>query len=575
MLKKISNKIVISYTTLFIILVLIISLFVNNLIRNTHLQILKREMFEKLHFINLMINQQPYLIRNTRQLAATLDSISEIINLRITIVDFEGLVLADTDVEDISTMDNHKYRIEIRTAVREGRGESIRYSNTLRSDMLYCAIKSERYVIRLSKPLLEINESLNRLRKLIFYVSGFGVLFSIFAVVLLSRRITKPINETLNFAKQFSDGNYSKRILNYSEDEIGEVQKSLNRLADALVEKINSHIFEQNKLHITLESIGDGIVVVDNNKRILIANKAFNEIFGYDRQPTGRLYFEVIRSRRLNSKIESAIKNGSEDRFEEELLNNRYFYIYINPIKEEKTLQGILIVFQDITEKKKIEQMKTDLVGNMSHELKTPITIMKGYLETIHENMNRPELCSDYIQKAIENAERQNTLINDILKLNELETSYDFVVESVNIEEIINNFIDLLKPKAVEKDIKITLDVQTDNVTVKGNKFLAEEIFFNLMDNAINYNNHSGEISVTVKRDVAQMVVTVEDTGIGIPAEQLDRIFERFYRVDKSRSRQTGGTGLGLSIVKHAAELLNWNIQVESSSAGTSFTIEI
>ena len=571
--KKISNKIILYYSLLIIFLVIFLLIFVNDLVRDTHLNVIKREMTEKLNFIGLVVRTELHGELHKKRLKAFVDRSSEIINLRLTVVDAEGAVLADSDVEDVSGLDNHLYRVEINRSLRNGTGESVRYSNTLETDMLYSARFIDPYVFRVAKPLCEIDENLYALKKIIVFLGFFVVIASVVITIYISNKLTRPINETLNFAKQFSHGDYTKRILNYSDDEIGVLQRSLNRMADTVVEKIESLLFEQKKLQVTIESITDGITVIDNEKRVLIANRSFIDLFEIDTLTTNRVYYEVIRSRSLNSKIEYALSTGEPVRFEEEFFNGSFLDVSIKPIKEERTLQGILVVLHDITEKKKIEQIKTDLVSNMSHELKTPVAIIKGYLETIEENIDNIDLCRDFIKKAISNADRQNAIINDILKLNLLETTWDFLVEQISVQEIIQNCIELLKPKTLSKKIKIHCDIDNIKDFIKGNRFLAEEIFFNIIDNAINYNNEEGVVSITAEQSEKGCIVSVNDTGIGIPKEALERIFERFYRVDKSRSRDTGGTGLGLSIVKHAVEMLNWEIDVSSGKNGTIFRI--
>ncbi len=577
MIKKISNRIILAFSALIVMLVFFLLVFFNDLVRDTQLAILKREMKSKIDFIDLVIKEKygTYTLERLKRDAGLVKKLSGIVHLRITMIDSNGRVFADSEVSDLSSLDNHLYRIEVQDAGKLTYGSSIRYSTTLKTDMLYFARKSGSLTIRLARPLFEIEESLVKVRKLIVFSGLFVFLTAFIIIIYISRRITSPINETLNFARDFSHGDYSRRILNYREDEIGSLQRSLNRMADTIVDKMNTLIFEQNKLEITLESISDGIAVVDEEKRVHIANRAFHSLLDSKQEMKGRLYFEVIRSRTLNTSIEYALAKGVASHFEEVLLSGIVCEVSLNPIKEKNTLQGILVVLHDITERKRIEQIKTELVGNMSHELKTPITIMKGYLETISENIHNTELSSEFIQKALDNADRQNSIINDILKLNMLEEKNDFLEEEINLRDVINTCIDILSPKAAERDITIVEDINILDENVKGNRFLAEEVFFNIIDNAVNYNRESGSIKISAEKKKFSRVVIIEDTGIGIPVESVDRIFERFYRVDKSRSRATGGTGLGLSIVKHAADLLGWGVALKSGKKGTVFTIEI
>jgi two-component system phosphate regulon sensor histidine kinase PhoR len=577
MFKKISNRIIASFMALITTLIIVLLFLILDHIREYHLNILKREMVEKINFIDLEIRHDPnrYLAGAIVNREARIRELSDIIKLRITLVDFNGIVIADSQYTHIDEMDNHRYRIEIKDALVRGAGESIRYSSTLKTDMLYIAKKSDREIIRLAKPLREVDESIARLRTYILLAGGIALLLSSFVVIVISQRITRPINETMSFARDFSNGEFSLRIPNYSNDEIGLLQKTLNRLADTVVEKINTLLFEQNKLKKTIESINDGIVVVGKDKKILVANKAFKVLLDIDAEVVGKLFFEAIRDSSLNSHIEYAHATGRPAAFEETFLNGKHCDVYINPIVSEQALGGILIVLHDTTDKKRIEQMKTDLVSNMSHELKTPIAILRGYLETMEPHLSDPDMAKDLLQKALANVDRQSSLINDILKLNRLETSKDFVTEFINVRDIIRNSVEILGPKAQKKNVSITFNTDGQHAMVPGNRFLAEEIFFNIIDNAINYNVESGTITVDMEKSGDRLTIAIVDTGIGIPEDSIDRIFERFYRVDKSRSRSTGGTGLGLSIVKHAVEILGWSIKVSSNSSVTKFIVEI
>ena len=576
MFKKISNRIIFSFMALIIMLIMVLLFLILGHIREYHLTILKREMTEKINFIELEIRNYPsrYLHGPVADRQALVCGLSRIVNLRITLVDFNGVVIADSEYANVGAMDNHRYRPEIQSALNTGNGDSIRHSNTLNTDMLYVARKSDADIIRLAKPLKEVSESMDRLMGYILYVSGIVLLASLIVVIIISRRITRPIKETINFARDFSNGDFSRRIPNYSNDEIGLLQKALNRLADTVVEKINTLLFEQNKLNKTIESINDGIAVVGIDKRVIVANGAFKTLLDIDSEVVGRLFYEAIRNRSLNSQIEFTHATGKQASFEETFLNGRHCDVFINPIAGEQELAGILIVLHDTTEKKKIEQMKTDLVSNMSHELKTPVAILKGYLETMEPHLCDPDMVKDFLHKALANVDRQTSLINDILKLNRLETSKDFTTEFIDLRSIIRNSIEILSPKAQKKNVTITFNTDGQHAHVPGNRFLAEEIFFNIIDNAISYNVEGGAIQVDMEKSGDRLIIVVADTGIGIPEDSLDRIFERFYRVDKSRSRSTGGTGLGLSIVKHAADILGWLIRVSSDVSGTKFVIE-
>ena len=574
-MNKFRHKILLFYTALTLALGLFFFLFFLDLVRDTHLSLIRKEIGEKIQLAEILLERSGALSRRDgRLLNDEARRISSIIHLRVSVIDEKGVVRADSS-RDAETLDNHYYRIEVRRAIEEGSGESIRYSNSLRTEMLYSAKKSGAYVIRLAKPLHDIDESVASLRAFIMAVMGGTLVLAFLVSMAISRLITRPINETIDFADDFARGDLARRIFNYSDDEVGKLQKSLNRLADSLQDKINTLVLEQNKLGVTIENINDGIAVVGSDRKVVLLNGAFASLLEVRGNPDGRYYYEVIRNSALNARIERCLSEGDEAGFEIELLNDISLDVNVRPIREEKTLQGVLIVLHDITERKRIMRIKTELVGNLSHELKTPITILKGYLETIRAHLHDPASTAAFVEKALVNIDRQNSIINDMLKLNMLETAPVFPTERIHLSDIITNCANILAPKVREREINLHLDLGPARLETDGNRFLAEEIFFNLIDNAINYNTPRGGIDVVAETVRGTLAIEVRDTGIGIPEDSRERIFERFYRVNKGRSRATGGTGLGLSIVKHAADLLGWKIRVSSGGAGTTFRVEI
>ena len=574
MIKKTSNKIIIPHLILISTLIITLIFFILNHVEQRHLEIIKKEMKEKLSFVELDFKKNLKIYQHLDSFLFLKD-ISEIISLRITLINSEGQVLADTEVKDLKKLDNHRYRPEIIKASQEGYGENIRYSQTLRTDLLYvCRKINDQLLLRLAKPLLEIKEGSAQLKNIILSAGFLAIIISSLIIILITNRITKPINETLIFAKDFTKGIFSKRILNYNGDELGNLQKSLNKLADTIEEKINYLILEQNKLKVTIESIKDGIAVIDNQKKILIMNKSFATMLEIENFNTENLYFEMVRDHSLNKAIEKNIGTEQATFFEAREINNRFCEILISPIKDKKTMQGIIVVIHDITDQKRVEIIKKDLVSNMSHELKTPLTILKGYLETMENNLSDPKNTKYFLEKALQNIDRQNSLINDILKLSRLETTNNFTEETINPKKIIENCLTLLEPKIKAKKIEVTLDLK-EKVKVPGNHFLAEEIFFNLIDNAINYNHENGKITIKITTKAKTFSSQISNTANSpIPIESYDRIFERFYRVDNSRSRSSGGTGLGLAIVKHAADLLKWKVGlIKSDQSETIFQV--
>ncbi len=508
---------------------------------------------------------------NKPELTSYLIKISSFYKDRIDITDLDGGFFSGSNG---TAKDNEVYRYlpEIDSAIENGSGEDIRNDGIAGRPLFHFAKKSGSIVIRISKPVSSFNDNVSYKFIFVFFIISAITLIAL--MFYLKKNLTEKIKYVADFADAFISGGMDKRLINNKDNEIDNLYRSINKISDSMKLKLQESELRQNRLKITLENISDGIAVIGRDKRIVITNSSFTGFFDYHSDPLGKIYFEIIRNVRINSLIETALTSESEIKFDEKLFNGKFYDIYISPVDEGDSLHGVLVVLHDITEKKKIEQIKADLIGNMSHELKTPIAILKGYLETIGENLHNTKLSEDLIIRAIENADRQNAIINDILKLHMIESSTEFDFEKIELKQIIVNCLNILSPKTAAKKIIINTDITLpDPVSV--NRFLAEEIFFNIIDNAINYNNEAGEISIIAFRDKDKTVVSVKDTGIGIPADSIDRIFERFYRVDKSRSRETGGTGLGLSIVKHACDILKWDIEALSDGIGTEFKITI
>jgi len=363
MLNKLSNKLIFSYIALTVLLVGVVFTLLGSLLRTIHIDILKTEMSRYNQLIDYKFVKMNIKSIPSEELTETVSELAKLMELRITIIKSDGSVIADSDVKDFLNLENHQYRKEIIDAINTGSGFTTRYSSTLKTDMLYYAKYKDNLIIRLSKPLYEVDRSLAELRKLIFHVAMYALIASILIIIIISIKIAKPFKETLSFASDFANGNFKRRILNYSNDEIGSLQKALNKMADTIVQTINDHILEQRKLEATLDSISDGIAMVDSNKQIVINNNSFLEMLGITSDLKGKQYFEIIRNSTLNSRIEKGLKASEKDIFEIEMSNDRFFESVITPIKGVKVIEGILIVIHDISEKRKIEKIKKNLTN--------------------------------------------------------------------------------------------------------------------------------------------------------------------------------------------------------------------
>jgi len=408
----------------------------------------------------------------------------------------------------------------------------------------------------------------------------FGLIVSNFFGYRLIKGIVQPINEITDVAKEITKGNYEHRIEIKSIDEIGQLSFAINTMSDKLQETIDELYDRNAKLEAILKSLVNGVVAFDENERILLINDSARTMLGIkDNYAVGKHILDVVRNSKFHDVLEKIIKDKGYniDNFEIDTFN-KHLKIYSSPIVHQVTHKklGFVVIINDITEIRKLEKIRSDFVANVSHELRTPLTSIRGFIETLREgaidNIERRDRFLEIIEFE---AERLTRLINDILTLSEIENLKEgFVKEDIVIDEEINEIFYIMEKTAEDKNIKLIKDLNCKDVVIKTSKDRLRQMIINLVDNGIKYTPEGGYVKVTTTDMENNIVIEVEDSGIGISKENIPRLFERFYRVDKGRSRKLGGTGLGLAIVKHIVESMKGSITVESEVAkGTKFTI--
>ena len=507
--------------------------------------------------------------KDFKKLDSLAKEIGKNIKTRITIIAPSGKVLADSE-KDPRLMENHNDRPEVKQSKEKGFGKSLRFSTTVKEEMLYVAIpikSKEKFlgVLRVSLFLKDINKLLNKLKVRIFGIVIFITFLSLLGAFSFSKNLSHPLKKLALASKKLADGDFSARVSFKRDDEIGELADSFNKMCEELKYLFDTLTLEQKELNSIISSLEEGLLVLDKNGRIILFNENFKRFVQIN--PEGKFWWEVLRNPKIPQLIEKA-KEEKRISSQELELNEKVFltsFVFMTS-KEE-----MIIVLHDITEFKKLEKIKKDFVINVSHELRTPLTAIKGYVETLEEEVKGS--AKHYLEIIKKHTERLINIVGDLLLLSELEEKELFQIkEKVNLEEIVKDIFKIFTQKAKEKSLELNL-VCEGRCVIKGDPFKLEQMFINLIDNAIKY-TEKGEVSVLLKRTDKKIIVKVKDTGIGIPKEHLDRIFERFYVVDKSRSKKLGGTGLGLSIVKHIVLLHNGKIDVKSTPGkGTEFII--
>ena len=481
---------------------------------------------------------------------------------RITWLKADGTVLYDTRA-DASTMENHAQRQEVRQALANGAGESSRYSATLLEKTLYYAQRlPDGTVLRLSASRVTMGVLLLSMLPAILAVIAVALILSAILAGRVSRHIVRPLN-TLDLEHPLENDAYEElspllRRLEHQRRQIDEQLRALRR---------RSEEFEQ-----ITASMTEGLVLLDNNGTILSINPAAGTVFHADQSCVGQPLLTVERDPVVSHALRDAMETGhSEKRLERD---GREYQFDMTRIQTDGESVGAVLLTFDVTEQAFAERNRREFTANVSHELKTPLQGIIGSAELLENGMVQPDDVPRFVGHIRSEAQRLVTLINDILRLSELDEGGSLPTEPVELLALCRDTANSLEAAAQKRGITVT--VTGDEVSVPGVRRLLTETIFNLCDNAIKYNRDGGSVTVTVGRDGGEAVVTVSDTGIGIPAEHQGRVFERFYRVDKSHSKASGGTGLGLSIVKHAVRYHHGTVTLDSREGeGTTFTIRL
>ena len=495
---------------------------------------------------------------------------------RITIISPDGMVLADSRPIDIATIENHLNRPEIQAAASGSPATYIRYSESLGVDFIYYALKvnsGDSYIfIRTAIPIAKIDaylfQSLPLLIIVLCVVSFLGFVFS----RTMINRITKPFESIEINLRSLSGGEYNPgQIIVGSYEEINTITRSINDLAHILQNSFNDLRDEKNKLDYIVNNIGDGLFVVDEDKGIVLINTAALGIFNFNAKSdiSGKNINYLTYDSLISGAIDDCAILGKNSLFEH-TLNGRIFFITIKQLPDTK-LKLTMIALSDVTEMHESAKRREEFFANASHELKTPLTAIKGFNELTALN-NKDESINKYIDGITRETDRMLSLIGDMLRLSELENTRAINPVPVSLTKIINEVREALAIPISEKSINF--EFAGGDAVVSAEQGHIYELVKNLIENAVRYNNQSGRVSVKIESIRQNICLYVFDDGIGISPEEQTRVFERFYRVEKSRSQRNGGTGLGLSIIKHICALYDWKLSLKSKlGVGTEVTV--
>lgn len=585
--KSFKLKLILSYLLVIFFSFGLVDFFLDRNLEDSFLQDIKSSLINQAQLIESQIPVDSLQKPNSGYLNETVNNLSSRIKARITIVDRQGRVLADSGKsgQEVSKMQNHLNRPEIKSAFQGEIGIDTRYSSTLKINMLYTALpikdKSDiAAALRLAIPLTNIQKALWTIRKTILLGLFFAIVLTLFIGSILAGQAVNLINRMIDVSQEFAKGDFHRRIFRSSRDEIGQLADTLNKMAQDIEDKIRQIQKQNQQLAGVFNSMIEGVIAVDKAGHIISINPAIEKIFGVSQTiAEGKFFLEAIPNNDILEIINSVLSGGKPASKDLNLAwpVQKIFQVNAVAIFENKHVSGCLLVIHDITEIKRLETMRRDFVANVSHELKTPLTSIKGFVETLLEGaLEDKENNRNFLIIIQQHVDRLNNLINDLLDLSRIESRrIELDISEFNLKGLVDNILPAFKSQLKKKNIETNSDLSSV-LLIRADKDRMEQVLINLMDNAIKFNREKGFIKIYTEDLNDRIKVIIEDSGIGIPVKDIPRIFERFYRVDKARSRELGGTGLGLSIVKHIVELHAGNVGVESAEGlGSKFWFTI
>ncbi|MDD5217056.1 MAG: ATP-binding protein [Candidatus Omnitrophica bacterium] len=575
--KSFGGKLALIYGLLFISVVAIASFFAFRSVESRALAQLEESMVLQAHLISHLLNPTLFQTEHRPELIKLVRDLGMEAKARLTVIDTSGVVLADSQIsaDQLEEVENHQWRPEVQAALRGGIGTDIHFSRTVRVKMLYLGIPLETQgavlgVLRIALPLDSVNTMLRSVAKPLLISASIGILFVLVFSFGLARLISKQIGKLKDAAQRYARGDLTHKVLIHSKDELEILAEAMNQMAGTLRKRIQEVEGERAKFSAVLTNMADGVIAVDARNKILMMNPSAEKIFGVRKEyACERPFIEAIRNKKLDEMLALSIREQRLVSTEIDLpqWGNKNLRVSVLGIsRADDRIAGIMVI-SDISEIRRLENLRKEFVANVSHELRTPLTSLHGFIETLRGGALADSVKSqEFLKMMEEDSNRLTKLIDDLLDLSRVEAE-EFVLETktLSLAEQADKAVAFLNRRFEEKKITLENRIKTDpGINVSADPDGLRQVFVNLLDNAVKFSRENGKIILSAVQEGDWVRVTVEDTGCGIPAGAIPRVFERFFRVDKARSRELGGTGLGLSIVKHIVEAHGGNVSCQS-----------
>lgn len=574
MFHNIRWRIAIPYIILILLVMGTLALYLSNLVRQAYLDDLRAQLTAEARLLAGVL--EPALVHHPI-LDSQAHDYANSLGARVTIIAPDGTVLGESH-EDRTKMENHLGRPEVQQALRQGQGSSIRFSYTVGYDMMYVAVPVEREghvigIVRLALPLRQIEGHVSRLRQAILFVALITAVLAGLLAILIAERTARPIRQLTRVAERLAEGDLSARLFSTTRDEIGELTSTINYMADQLREKMMNLAEEQSRLAGVLDHMADGALITDGRGRVRLINPAGSRLLRLaPGEAIGRPFAQVARHHRLIELWQNCRERGEEQTDLVELdRQGPFLQAIVTPLREAEP-QSCLVILQDLTQVRRLETVRRDFISNISHELRTPLASLKALVETLRDGaLEDPPAAQRFLNRIEAEVDALSQMVQELLELSRLEAGQmPFHMVPTEVADIIIPPVERLRPMAERAGLQLTVNLPAGLPKVLADAERIGQVVTNLVHNAIKFTPPGGMVEVSAQLQGTEVVIAVRDTGVGIPADALPRIFERFYKAD--RARAGGGTGLGLSIAKHIVQTHGGRIWAESvEGRGSTF----
>ncbi len=572
MTKIFKNRIIITYISISLIFLIALILFISNYFEKKNFEFYIKTLRNEINTIYSVVEWKEYSQILLRKIAFNVFNET---GIRLTFIDYNGQVLADSEIpiEKITNVENHINKPEVRQAIKYGEGFSVRFSSTVKKELIYFASLKEwegrKIIIRASVALKEFRDEIKNIKKDVVLFFIFVYVIALISGIIIIKKVLNPVDKIIFASKQYAARNFSYQINIDFTGEMKKLAETMNEMSKSIEKNIRELEYKNAILSNIFEGMEEGIAILSKEGKVVNYNKRFEIFFGLSGDLKNRFVNEIIRDSEF-LKIIFDFEKFAFKKTDIKLLSDKFISVFAFPVKYGDKEDRAFVIY-DVDKEKRLEIIKKDFIANFSHEIKTPLSVIKANIETILSSKLSTDEIAIFLKAMEKNVIRMENILKDIIKLSYLENYAKPQISEVNLRKLVEDVLRFFELAISKKNIKVLVELHQINILA--DRELLEDVFFNLIDNSIKYNMENGFVRIFSSKDKNEIKVIIENSGPEIPQKYLDRIFERFFTVDRSRSRELGGTGLGLSIVKHIMEIHKGYVKAESANGINRFIL--